>query len=88
MLLMLERESDRGAGAEQEESLDRKWQGGQRDEHVREERETTGFLNKETDRRVHRTMSKRRMMEISLFLAAKIVNEIDGRRRYLYEHLR
>ena len=36
MLLMLERESDKGAGAEQEESLDRKWQGGQRDEHVRE----------------------------------------------------
>ena len=46
MLLMLERESDKGAGAEQEESLDRKWQGGQRDEHVREERKTTGFLNK------------------------------------------
>ena len=71
MLLMLERESDRGAGAEREESLGRKWQGGQRDEHVREERGTTGFLNKETDRRVHRTRSKRGMMEISLSLLSR-----------------
>ena len=44
MLLMLERESGRGTGAEREETLDRKWQGGQRDERVRE-RGTTGFLN-------------------------------------------
>ncbi len=43
MLLMLERESGRGTGAEREETLDRKWQGEQRDERVREERGTTGF---------------------------------------------